>query len=56
MKKFFYFICIALAFVGAIGGFGFAAYNGDWFVAACVVVLACFASFKVVELIKTILA
>lgn len=43
MKKFLSFFCLVAYVVGAIGGFGFAAWGGSWFVAICVAVLAAMA-------------
>ena len=40
LKKFGYFFALFAYAVGAIGGFGYAAYCKAWFIAICVVVLA----------------
>ena len=43
LKKFGYFFGLCAYTVGAIGGFGYAAYCKAWFIAICVVVLAAMA-------------
>jgi len=50
MKKILCFFGIALCFVGAVAGFGFSAYYGNWFVACDVLVLSAFAFPKVKEM------
>lgn len=43
LKKAFYFFAMCAYGVGAIGGFGYAAYCKAWFIAACVAALAAMA-------------
>ena len=40
MKKFWNFFGLCFYTVGAIGGFGYVMYNGAYFIAFCVIVLA----------------
>ena len=42
-KKIFSFFCLVAYGVGAIGGFGYSAWGGSWFIAICVAALAAMA-------------
>lgn len=46
MKKVFYTIMLFLYVLGAVGGFGYLAYIGQWFIAAGVVATSYMAFFK----------
>lgn len=39
-KDFLKFFAICAFGFGALGGFGYAAYSGAWFIAFCIVILA----------------
>lgn len=43
-KGFLYTFLLFAYIVGAIGGFGYSAWNGTWFVAVCVLILAVMAA------------
>lgn len=49
MKKFLYFFGMCAWFVGALGGFGYAAYCKAWFIAVCVLYLGALSFGKVKE-------
>lgn len=55
LSKFFYFFAIAFAFVGAIGGAGYAGHQRQWVVMVCVLVLAAEAAPFVIHSFKQIL-
>ena len=43
MKKLGYFLSLFFYIVGTIGGFGYAALYGEWFIAACLIVVGAMA-------------
>lgn len=55
MKKVLNFVIVALAFVGAVSGIGYAAYCGNWFAAVCVAILGWLAYYKARDIIKAIM-
>lgn len=55
MKKYFISLFWLVAYaVGLIGGMGYAAYNGEWFIAVCVILLGVMAFPKAKEAFKTL--
>lgn len=56
MRKFYDFGVACVYAVGAIGGFGYAAWCKAWFIAACIVGLAAMAFPYVRDAVKDLLA
>jgi len=52
IRKIIDFFGICCWAVGVIGGFGYAAYNGAWFIAVCVLVLGVLSFDKLREFVR----